>query len=480
MDTNDAYLKHARTRTALVLSMIAILGATEAFAEFDAEVIAGATHTDNVFLAAEDEQDELVYRIEPSFVLSHEAPRLTTNIDYLLQAFRYRELEETEVHHQYQASLRAALIPENLFFEIGGSREQSIRDPEQSIPQSNLPISGNRQDRDQYYAAPSFQLGLGSSVLAEGEYRYTWIDYDEEETPGFNTQGNEQAEGRLSIDNYRQAQGVAWALRYDWQRTEYDEELIPWEYQKAMAEIGFWAGENTRLFASGGLESAWDQPLDPALEDTIWEVGLFRTLGERFTAEIAAGERSFGTSWRGSLDFQFRRGSTTLSYAQTPTTEGRQHIRLSDVQGPQFPDDLLSRPGSAERFISNRLEWRLDLEFQRSALSLAAFDANHSDRTLPDGTPLGDESYQGGSLMASYRIGARTDLRIDAILARRELIGDVTTDLLRATGGLDYRLGPRTLLSFEYEYTEEDGDVASANRFYTANSVSLFITRTLF
>src|SRR5690606_7630195 len=153
--------------------------------EFDAEVIAGATRTDNLTLASDDEQDELVYRIEPSFHLLHEGTRITTNADYRLQAFRYRDLDETEVFHGYDASILVDVVPDNLFFEVGGSRTQSIRDPELAIPRSNLPISGNRQDRDEYYASPSFQFPLGSSVAAEGDYRHSWIRYqDDDHGPG--------------------------------------------------------------------------------------------------------------------------------------------------------------------------------------------------------------------------------------------------------------------------------------------------------
>ena len=34
-------------------------------------------------------------------------------------------------------------------------------------------------------------------------------------------------------------QGLTWALRYDWRRSEY-EISAPWENQQATAELGFW------------------------------------------------------------------------------------------------------------------------------------------------------------------------------------------------------------------------------------------------
>src|SRR5690606_32862729 len=112
---------------------------------------------------------------------------------------------------------------------------------------------------------------LGRSVVVQGDYRHSWVGYADDEQ-GLDTPSNQQADANLSVDNYRQGSGLTWALRYNWQQLEYDDDrFFPWKYQLAVAELGFWVSGNTRLFASGGLESAWDEPLDPALEDELWE-----------------------------------------------------------------------------------------------------------------------------------------------------------------------------------------------------------------
>ncbi|MEX2123367.1 MAG: TIGR03016 family PEP-CTERM system-associated outer membrane protein [Woeseia sp.] len=474
-DTSRAAVPRRRARITFALAGLAPLVASTGFsAEFVPEVTIGITHTDNVALASDDEdaQSEKIYRIEPSFHLSHEAPRITTNVDYLLQAYRYHDLGENEVFHQYDASIRAALIPDNLFMEIGGSRSQSITDPEQNIPQGNLPISSNRQNRDDYYAAPSFQYAFGRNVVAAGEYRHSWVEYGEADA-----QGSQNQDADFSIDNYRKERGLTWALRYDWQRTEYDLE-IPWEYQRATAELGFWAGTNTRLFAAAGKESAWDMPLDPKMEDDLWEVGFARQIGQRLSAEFAGGERSFGSSWRGNLELQFNRGSTAFSYTETPTTEGRTRYRQGTLDEPEVPDDFLNQPGGTERFISKRLQWSLDLEFRRSGLSVTLFDAERTDRTEADGTPLVDESQRGAILRATWRVGARTDLGIRGGWAERELQDGDTRDTIRASIDANYRLGNKTTLTLEYIYTEETGENLVTNRDYVANIVSLLLTRT--
>src|SRR5690606_7613901 len=217
----------------------------------------------------------------------------------------------------------------------------------------------------------------------------------------------------FSLDNYRRERGLTWALRYAWERTEYDLE-VPWEYQRAMAELGFWVGSNTRLFASAGKESAWDAPLDPKLEDDLWEAGLWQRLGERLGAEFAAGERGFGNSWRGNLEFRFRRGSTTLSYSETPTTEGRIRIRRDAFDGIEVPESVLVRPGGTERFIAESLAWTLNVELRRTNVALSLFDSDRVQRTEADGTPLPDESQRGASCSFGWQVGARTSLQLGA------------------------------------------------------------------
>ena len=468
--------RNARSYSGLVL----LAAATAAHAEFEPAITAGITHTDNVTLAPVDEKSELIYRLEPSFHFGHEAGAVTINADYRAQALRYRDLGETDVYHQYDVNLRTALIPDTFFLDIGGNRSQAIIDPEQTIPYSNLPISQNRQDRDEYYAAPSFQYAFGNNVAMTGEYRHTWLEYsetDEQASAPFVAQDSRLGDASFSLDNYQRERGLSWALRYNWQRAEY-EEGIPWEYQKAMVELGLWASSSTRLFAAGGKESAWDQPLDPKMEGDLWEAGFSHQLGERLSAEFAAGERSFGGSWRGNLDFRFRRGNMTLSYSETPTTEGQNRFRRGAFDGPEVPDDFLSRPGSTERFIAKRLQWTLNLELRRTGFALSLFDSDRTERTTAEGSPLGDESQRGANLLISYELGPRTDLRLGGSWAERELQDSGTRDLLRASIGADYRLGQRTLLALTYDYADEDGESAFVIRDYVANTVSLDITRT--
>lgn len=90
--------------------------------------------------------------------------------------------------------------------------------------------------------------------------------------------------------------------------------------------------------------------------------------------EVALGDRSFGSSWRGKLDYDFDCGNTGLSYNETPTTSANDRFSGVGLLDPEQPNDYLFRAGSAERYISKRLEWSLNLKWERYdfAVSLSA------------------------------------------------------------------------------------------------------------
>ncbi len=464
-----------RTRTAkatlilfAALNVSALIPATAA--EFEPVIRAGITYTDNIFLQPEDIQHEIIYRLEPSFAFTHEASRLSVDVDYLLQSLWYDELGENEIFHQYDASVKTVIAPDVLWIEFGGDRSQSIRDRRLPIPQSNIPISTNRQDRDEYFVSPTLQSQLGDTVALKAQYRQSWIDYSERDI-----QGLENRDAYFSLDNYSGGRGLTWALNYVWGESEYDDRT-PWENQRATAELGFWAGAKLRFFGSGGKESAWDSPLDSSLEDTIWEAGFAYTSGDRVTAEFAAGERSFGSSWRGNLNLAFRRGNMRLSYAETPNTDGRTAYRSGGMEGGGLPPNDLSSPGSTERFVRNRLDWTLNLEFRRASFTANVYDENRTDRTTADGVALSEESAVGARISVSYEVGPRTDIRATGSWREREFDVDDTSEIITALLAADYKLGAKATLTLEVRHDDEQGEGPGIGRDYRANTASVFVT----
>jgi hypothetical protein len=232
------------------------------------------------------------------------------------------------------------------------------------------------------------------------------------------------------------------------------------------------------VFAVFGKESAWDQPFDPSLQDPFWEVGYAQT-ADRISAELAVGERTYGSSGRASFNALFPNGSTSIGYVEEPTTEGRNPYE----RGGPFstdPGNLLAEPSSVERYILKRMQWNVIIERRRASFSFTLFDESREDRTSWDGTPLEDELQEGGYLVYSYRVGSRTELALEARRVHREFsqVVERERDLELVAFSVDHDLGPRTRWVTGYEYSDETAKGQDAGPTYTARLIFSRLTRT--
>ena len=441
-------------------------------------VSVGVAETDNLTLSATNPERETVYQLFPTLALQQESLRLRTDLNYRLEAYRYDRRGDSDSYQIVNANSEVGLDPGNFFFDLGVARDQSIRDPEAPISRSNLAITTNRVDRDDYYAGPRFAYPVATNATVSGSYRRARTRYDEDASapsvvPDFDTDTF-----GFAVDNYRKQRGFAWAVKYNADKTDYGV-FEPWEYRQATVELGGWVTPGLRLFAAGGEESAWDTPLDPSLADNFWEVGFTKRGGENLSAEFAAGERTFGSSRRATLDYRFGRGSTQLRYTEQPTTERRDRssgISVSDLLSGAL-DDLLARPGEAQRFLLDRFDWTIGFDLRSVQVALTTFDETRKERTSLDGTPLEDEAQKGGSFALTWRLGAKMSLQARVEKSRREFGADREQDLSYASVGADYQLGSRTGLALYLTKAKEDSLGTGFSEDYEADLISLLLTR---
>jgi len=455
------------------------VAASEARAEFNAGISLGLSRTDNVFLEPTgDEQDDTFYNVSPFVRWSTETPALDGLLDYRYDRYDYQDTDLDQSWHYLNTSLTGKAMEESLRFKVGASRRQVLENPQLDILPGQQLISGNLIDLDQLYVEPSFDRTYGRATSLLLRYRYTASEYDLEDAQ---TQ-DETQDAQFNLNNYAAGQGLTWSLRYDFIRTEYeDATFLPFEYQKGGGELGFWTSDNLRVFAGGGKESQWDEPVDRSPRDPYWEAGFAYRAADRINVEAAAGERSFGESLRASLSYDFRRGSTTLRYREQPTTEGFNRRRTGDPINPQDPDDFLTNPGLAERFISNRFDWSFTLTGRRTGFRIDAFFEERTGQFAADGTPIDDENQSSVNARFSWEAGTRTEFVLDGTFINREFGEEGEDDLTRGRAAINYRVGSKTTLSLLHEYTKQDsaGQRSGATRDYTANTTSLTVTFSL-
>lgn len=446
-----------------------------AAAEWTPEITLGILHTDNVELSPTDPESTRVWELIPSLSVEHQSRRLVADAAVRLEAYHYADRGNTEVFKQFQSALDFALAPEHLFLQVGGSRTQTIVNPEERMPIGNLAISQNRADLDEYYAGPAFRIGSGDVVLS-GALRRTWVRYDQ--PIGMVAQDDYDYDtANIGIDNYRHGRGLTWAFGYDYQKATYETLPIPYEYRQASAELGFWANEGTRVFVAGGKESPWDMPLDPGLRDSFWEAGLAVSASDRWNAELAAGERSFGRSHRASFDYSFRENRIEVIYSALPTSNAADRFARGGLLDPDEPNDYLFRPGTLERFIQKRLQAQLNFDLRRFDIEVTAFDEVREERAQVDGTPLPEESQKGADVAFTWNFGRRLNMSLRGSDVERVLAFTGESSLKLAAFETTYELGSRTRLAVAYEkWTEKSVTLGVLN--YRATVVTAAVTRT--
>jgi hypothetical protein len=440
--------------------------------DFGVDIDLGIMRSDNIFLATDgDEQSETIYTISPEFYLTSDDDRFQADLRYQPQALLYSEFDEAdEVFHNLDASLTTTLVRERLFLTVNAANFQSISDPEERIPSGNLSLSGNRTESRVLQAMPYWQQKIGQAdLLVQGSY--TDLTYEDERF-----QSSNSLDGYLQLGNIERQQGFAWQLDYQYRRTEY-EVSPPWDFQRAALNIGAWINATTRLFVAGGSETSFDNYLEPDMDSDFWEAGFQYAPNARINLELAAGDRSYGTSARGNFSYRLRRGELSFTYDEGPYNRSELMMNRHPLVSQDNLDGLLDRPGESDRFVRKRGEFHANVELTKSNLSLRIFSESREERTTAIGEPLGDEELTGAAVSWNWRFGSKTTLGIGADIADRNYSG-FDDEFRRARIDLQYQITEKLSLRAEAARFDREGQQSSGND-YTENQYRLFFRTSL-
>lgn len=444
--------------------------ATDALAQswdFGAVIDGGAIWTDNVFLTAENQEDELVYFLSPEITIIRDSERIDADIRYRPDVYFYETYSDADsVFHTLDGTLTSSIIREKFYLLLRGAQFQSIIDPSIQFPTTNLPISENQIDSTILEARPYWQQSLTYADLLL-EFAYVDIDYEDDVF-----QGNDIKRGRLTLDNAQRGQGVTWGIDAQYLRSSYDVSP-PFEYKRAGGTLGYWINASMRLFGSGGAETSLDEITDLSERESFWEFGFQYRPNQRLNVELAGGERFFGNSYRADLSYVLRRGEMTLRYDETPITAAQLLVDRQPLQIEDNIDGILDEPGRTDRFVQKLAEWSLALDLPRSELSIRAMVESREERVDFDGAPFEDERIAGVALRWTWDAGTNTQVVFQADRMRREE-DSLDDDITRFLGGVTYNFSERFGIGANVQYSEQVG--RSTNEFdYKENQYRLFI-----
>lgn len=479
-----------RAATALAAALV-VTAMPAAALDVSGRVSASTIYSDNIRLASDgSEEEDLMFRVDPTVVISSIGRRYDFQLEYTLEALYYSDLSDnTEVYSQGSTTLDLEILEEHLFLNSEASISQVVVDPERPFSFTNVPQTSNRSDAVRYQTGPEWRQEILDSSLVV-RYDIGHVAYDQEEL-----QDSDYQNLNTDLTSPDKDRGLSWSAHHEYRRYQYDESE---DAKRQLAELslilnlsGGWAP-----FVSGGLESDVKDRTDAALTEGIWRAGLRRTT-VRTSFEAFAGERSFGSSWGASFERQYGADSGDIfriAYREAPRTsedlEGSRR-RPTDPPGsvppgtvvppgPVVPPGVVS-PGSGQYFLSKRGDVVLARSFSRNAVSLNLF--YEENQNLEEGVVADSDTTRqtGVSFAWVYQFGARTSAILEGFGARREFSRISGTDdedtLARGRVGLRYQLGERTEVTGWVAHDQRrSADIESHN--YSENQVGLSVGRT--
>ncbi len=452
----------------VVVACICLSSPAIAATEFGMNLEMGVIRSDNIFLAADDaKQSETVFTLAPEFYLASDDRRWSADIHYQPQAVFYDEFDDgDEVFQRLDASVTTVLLSDRFFLNLNAINFQTVTDPDARIPGGNLSLTSNRTDSRVLQASPYWQQRVGpADLLIRGTY--TDFEYDDDRFQSSNTR-----EGYFRLGNIERQQGLAWQLDYTYRRTEY-EISTPWEFQRAALNLGTWVNARTRLFVVGGAETAFDNLYEANMDADFWEVGFQYAPNQRLNLEMAAGDRSYGNSFRGELTYELKRGRLSASYDEVPTNRSDLLMGRRPLEPFGDLDGALDRPGASDRFVRKHGQFSVNVDLARSDLTLRVFSDVREERTTADGIVLDDEKLVGFGAKWSWQFGRKTTLGLSGDVSDRDYSG-FDDEFRRARIDVEYQLSARLSLSVEFARFEQDGDQTAA-RDYTENQYRFFL-----
>ena len=118
--------------------------------------------------------------------------------------------------------------------------------------------------------------------------------------------------------------------------------------------------------SSAGAETSFDDYFEPDMDADFWEAGFQYEPNPRLSLELAAGDRSYGTSMRGNFSYELRRGDITVTYDEEPNNRSELMMDRHPLTSQDNLDGLLDRPGESDRFVRKRGEFRANVELSKS------------------------------------------------------------------------------------------------------------------
>jgi uncharacterized protein (PEP-CTERM system associated) len=397
-ETKDAGASGARALS-LSFLVIAALGGeiTRAEVTFSPALSANALWIDNVTFAAQNEpqQGDEMLQLTPSLRVAQRGDRFNSLLKYDLNAERFvNDKGLNQTYHELDARSEATLLLNSLY--LGGyvTYSQVLTNP--TTPQSLggvVPI-GNLANVLTYGARPRFEKQFKDTTVA-AMYTVAKVDYRSVFATGLPTPNATvsmlQSSWSTNDDSMNR---LTYAVTYDSQKASYQTNVYPdFRFDTARLELGWRIVPQFSVFGSGGGETDLTKNISKGgLDVAMYEGGIRWRPSKEALLELAAGDQSYGRTYRGKAAYIGRVLSLNFTYTDQATTISNQLGLLPGVSTTGIPSLSLGySPGAlgsaatplaasqgfqrvnGDVFVGKDFDGTLTLTGRRTEISATAF-----------------------------------------------------------------------------------------------------------
>lgn len=462
-------MKTVFINTLVVAGVVASPLARAATWEFQSGVELIGTYSDNVFLAADgQEQGDFIVEANPFISLLGRSTSLQLELDYRLQNIFYNKNDDrNDSFHQLDFVSTTELLEETLFLGFDANVSQSIIDPEGDIGAGNLVITNNRTDVVRYQVEPAWRQRFGDFYLSELSYTYDDIDYRDDALID-----SKQGRVNYTLSNKAKRRGLTWEASYSQRDVDYENNDEA-QFEEAKLELAYFISSRTEVFANSGNEKDdfLVNGVRSEIDDSFWNTGL-RWRGNRDEIMFAYGERFFGNTF--SFDWQHRgsRIELGLSYDETLNTNSilESERRRSTTQLPNDAD-LGLNTNITDAFVQKRSEAKFS--YKKSRLTIAT-NLYYDEREFQIANTK--EKTKGGLVNFIWQFSPRTNYTLGLRYESLELPNaNRDSDYTRYTVSALRRLSRS--LDGVIRFAHQKRSISDGSNNYDENSLSLQVTK---
>ena len=437
---------------------------------------------------------DLITQLNPGVKITGTGKRYDLNTQYIMNNLIFaRNSNLTRIRHLLNADGNAEII-KDLFFIEGNARiaQQNIG-LLGAQTDNNIFVTGNRATLQVYSVSPFLRHQFGDFASTELRYSKSIV-----KSGVFGFRDSQRDGVQFGLNSGESFTRVGWGLNYSNQRIHLSGINREIELERSIANLQYILTRRFILTASGGYERNSFISIRGRTSLPTWTAGFIWNPNQRTNIQFNAGQRFFGDTYYGEINYSRRLMNLRVLYAEDITTFNQQagvFGAFGALDNSFFTGMGLQNLLSLNNFLTNRVFLqrrfnasislngsRNDIELSLFGISRIPYSSEELDEDLIGVANLflfNNTKQMGGNLNWNYKLSSRADLRTTFSFLRFDFAGaSGTNDNLIFSTSLNRNFESNLRGSLEYRYINRLSSVQSFSGFgRSANAVTVSLTK---